>query len=53
MSVTSAATRFPVIAWVARKGAVCPEPRYPGSDAMARLVAVRNEVWESPYRPSP
>ena len=42
-----------VAGWAARKGAVCPEPRYPGRDALARLVAVRNEVWESPYRASP
>ena len=42
-----------VAGWAARKGAVCPEPRYPGRDALARLVAVRNEVWESPYMASP
>jgi len=42
-----------VAGWAARKGAVYPEPRYPGRDALARLVAVRNEVWESPYRASP
>jgi len=39
--------------WAARKGAVCPEPRYPGRDALARLVTYRNEVWESPYRANP
>lgn len=42
-----------VAGWATRKGAVCPEPRYPGRDALARLVAVRNEVWESPYRAAP
>jgi len=42
-----------VAAWAVRKGAVCPEPRYPGRDALDRLVAVRNEVWESPYHPQP
>lgn len=39
-----------VAGWAARKGSVCPEPRYPGKDALARIVAVRNEVWQSPYR---
>jgi hypothetical protein len=39
-----------VAGWAARKGSVCPEPRYPGRDALARLVADRDEVWESPYR---
>lgn len=42
-----------VSGWAARKGAVCPEPRYPGCDALARLVADRNEIWESPYRADP
>ena len=42
-----------VAGWVVRNGAVCPEPRYPGKDALAKLVAVRNEVWESPYRAAP
>ena len=42
-----------VAGWVTRNGSVCPEPRYPGRDALARLVAVRNEVWESPYRARP
>ena len=42
-----------VAGWATRKGAVCPEPRYPGRDALARLIAVRNENWESPYRASP
>jgi len=42
-----------VAGWAARKGAVCPEPRYPGRDALARLVTYRNEVWESPYRANP
>lgn len=42
-----------VAGWVTRTGAVCPEPRYPGKDALAKLVRARNEVWESPYRPVP
>jgi hypothetical protein len=39
-----------VAGWAVRKGSVCPEPRYPGKDALARIIAVRNEVWQSPYR---
>ncbi|HVP63156.1 MAG TPA: hypothetical protein VMT11_21550 [Myxococcaceae bacterium] len=42
-----------VAGFVGRQGAACPEPRYPGLDALARLAAVRNEVWESPERPAP
>ena len=42
-----------VAGFVAKQGAVCPEPRYPGRDALSRLIAVRNEVWESPERPAP
>lgn len=42
-----------VAGWVAGQGAVCPEPRYPGRDALARLVEYRNEVWESPLRTAP
>ncbi|HET6982065.1 MAG TPA: hypothetical protein VFI53_07985, partial [Myxococcaceae bacterium] len=42
-----------VAGFVARQGAVCPAPVYPGRDALARLIAVRNEVWESPERPAP
>ena len=42
-----------VAGWVANQGAACPEPRYPGRDALTRLVADRNEVWESPERPGP
>lgn len=42
-----------VAGWVARQGATCPEPRYPGRDALARLVEYRNEVWESPQRSAP
>jgi len=41
-----------VAGWATRKGAVCPEPRYPPG-APTRLAAVRNEVWESQYRPQP
>lgn len=37
--------------WVSRQGAVCPRPRYPGRDALARLVNDRNEIWETPVRP--
>jgi hypothetical protein len=42
-----------VAGFIAKQGAVCPEPRYPGRDALSRLIAVRNEVWESPERPAP
>ncbi|HUM12514.1 MAG TPA: hypothetical protein VLT82_16325 [Myxococcaceae bacterium] len=42
-----------VAGFVGRQGTACPEPRYPGREALARLVAARNEVWESPARPLP
>ena len=42
-----------VVGWVARQGTVCPEPNYPGPDSEARVVAARNEVWESQFRPLP
>ena len=42
-----------IAGFVGRQGAACPEPRYPGPAALARLVADRNEVWESPERPGP
>ena len=42
-----------VAGWVERQGAVCPAPRYLGSDVLARLNGERNEVWESSARPFP
>jgi len=42
-----------VAGWVARQGAVCPTPRYLGSEVLARLNGERNEVWESSARPFP
>jgi hypothetical protein len=42
-----------VAGFVGHQGAACPDPRYPGREAMARLVTARNEVWESPARPLP
>jgi hypothetical protein len=42
-----------VAGFVGRQGAACPDPRYPGREALARLIATRNEVWESPARPMP
>ena len=42
-----------VAGWVARQGATCPEPRYPGREVLARLIYSRNEVWVSPERPLP
>ncbi len=42
-----------VAGWVANQGETCPAPRYPGRDALARVVTYRNEVWESPARPGP
>jgi len=42
-----------VAGWVALQGAACPEPRYPGPEAEARVVAARNEVWEPQFRPQP
>jgi hypothetical protein len=42
-----------VAGWVARQGADCPGPQYPGREMLARLVYGRNEVWESPLRPLP
>jgi hypothetical protein len=42
-----------VAGWVARHGAECPAPTYPGRELLARLIYERNEVWESPERPLP
>jgi hypothetical protein len=42
-----------VAGYVGTQGAACPEPRYPGKQALGRLISVRNEVWESPERPAP
>ncbi len=42
-----------VAGWLNRRGAVCPAPKYPGSETLAHLVQARNEVWESPDRPAP
>ncbi len=42
-----------VAGWLSRRGAVCPAPKYPGSETLARLVSARKEVWESPARPAP
>src|SRR4029453_12219970 len=42
-----------VAGFVSRQGAACSDPRYPGQQTLARLVKVRNEVWESPVRPAP
>ena len=42
-----------VAGWMAHQGAVCPAPRYPGRETLARLIDARNEVWESPQRPPP
>lgn len=42
-----------VAGFVGSQGAVCPDPRYPGKQALARLISARNEVWESPERPGP
>jgi hypothetical protein len=42
-----------VAGFVSRQGAACSDPRYPGQQTLARLVKVRNEVWETPVRPAP
>jgi hypothetical protein len=42
-----------VAGWVALQGTACPEPSYPGPDGLARVVAERNEIWESQLRPQP
>jgi hypothetical protein len=42
-----------VAGWVVRNGAVCPEPRHPGKDALAKLVAVWNEVLGKPVPGGP
>jgi len=42
-----------VAGFVGRQGAACPDPTYPGRQALARLVSTRNEVWETPVRPAP
>jgi hypothetical protein len=42
-----------VAGFVGTQGAACPDPRYPGKQALGRLISVRNEVWESPERPAP
>jgi hypothetical protein len=42
-----------VAGWVARQGATCPAPRYPGRETLARLIYARDEVWVSPERPAP
>ncbi|MGZ6079798.1 MAG: hypothetical protein ACXWK4_03225 [Myxococcaceae bacterium] len=42
-----------VAGWVARQGAQCPVPNYPGRELLARLIYTRNEVWVSPLRPLP
>jgi hypothetical protein len=42
-----------VAGWVARQGAKCPVPDYPGRELLARLIYTRNEVWVSPLRPLP
>jgi hypothetical protein len=42
-----------VAGFVGRQGAACPDPTYPGRQALARLVTARNEVWETPVRPAP
>ena len=39
-----------VAGYVGSQGAACPDPRYPGKQALGRLISVRNEVWESQYR---
>lgn len=42
-----------VAGFVGRQGAACPEPRYPGKQALTRLISARNETWMSPERPAP
>ncbi len=42
-----------VAGWLAHQGAICPAPKYPGRETLARLIYTRNEVWESPQRPPP
>jgi len=39
--------------FVASQGAVCADPQYPGKKTLAKMISVRNEVWESPERPMP
>lgn len=39
--------------FVATKGAACFDQRYPGKQALNKLISIRNEVWESPERPFP
>ena len=40
-------------AFVASQGTACAEPRYPGKQALAKMISVRNEIWETPARPPP
>jgi len=42
-----------VAGFVARQGGACADPRYPGKQTLAKMISVRNEVWESPERPAP
>lgn len=42
-----------VAGWLAHQGAICPAPKYPGRETLARLIYTRNEVWESPQVAAP
>ena len=42
-----------VAGFVANQGAACADLQYPGKKTLAKMISVRNEVWESPERPLP